>query len=246
VAFQISPDALPTSAATTSGTRRNSEVLWRLRASASTPGLDYAVTFGVPVYAVAATTARTATPKTEAVAAKFRLPARPAAQRAADARIGFSRDTAGRVKFDFPAARNPKAATMITFFGLLFAGAAAGFLYADGGLFFPIVFGGVGALILLGASRMWLLGRSVIVNQGSVEIRWRMAGLGGSRAIAKESIQAVNYDTNTQVGSTPYYRVRLDVSGGNSVVVGAGLLQADAKWIAAETSAALGIESASA
>ena len=127
----------------------NDYVLWRLALSAAVPGVDYQSVFEVPVFRTSASdTAPTdedrRTGAEQALSlAEYRQPP--------DSRISVSRNRRG-VELSFPAARNPGAASSLAVFTLLWVGIVAALIRFHVPLFFPVVFGAFGLLLLVGAS----------------------------------------------------------------------------------------------
>ena len=142
----------------------NNRVLWRLRLSATVPGVDYESQFEVPVF-------RTPASDQPLSADEERITQDPLAgaeyQQPADSRIVVTSNRRG-TEILFPAARNPGAATSLTFFLLLWLGCIALQLYFRAPLVFPIVTGLFGLLIFIGVLDLWLQVSRVTVDAGTL------------------------------------------------------------------------------
>jgi hypothetical protein len=232
VAFRLPADAHPCD-----DTDSKNRVLWRLLLSADTPGVDYEAQFEVPVF-------RTSASDQPLSAEEERLTKDPLAgagyQQPADSRIVVTLNRRG-TEVLFPAARNPGAATSITFFLLLWLGCIALQMYFRAPLVFPVVTGLFGVLILIGVLDLWLEVSRVTVDAGT--LTWATGYLfpGRERALHGSEIADVIASTGMQAGRTVYYDVTVVQKNGKKIKVGHSVRdKREADWLAATIKKALG------
>ena len=235
-AFAIPGDAEPCDA----GDPRN-QVLWRLRVSASVPGVDYESTFEVPVFRTAASEL----PGTDTdgaveplVPADYRQPP--------ESRIQVSATRRGTVIL-FPSARNPGAAAGLTAFLALWLGAIGAMLALGAPVFLPVIFGLFALLMLWGVLEMWLRTTRVSSDGNSVVVASGYLAPSGERRFSRAEIAGVRTKIGMQAGETVYYDLQLRRADGKAVTVGHGIRdKREAEWLAATLSDALGLAPVSA
>ena len=232
VAFRLPADAQPSD-----DSDPNNRVLWQLRLSAVTPGLDYESQFEVPVF-------RTSASDQPLSAEEERITQDPLAgagyQQPADSRIVVTSNRRG-TEVLFPAARNPGAATSLSFFLLLWVGCIALQMYFRAPLVFPIVTGLFGVLILIGVLDLWLEVSRVVVDGGI--LTWATGYLfpGRERTLHGSEIAAVTASIGMQAGPTVYYDVTVHQKNGKKIKVGHSVRdKREAEWLAAAIKTALG------
>lgn len=232
VAFRLPPEA-----EACDDTDSNNRVLWRLRLSATVPGVDYESHFEVPVF-------RTSASDQPLSADEERITQDPLAgtgyHQPADSRIVVTANRRG-TEVLFPAARNPGAATSLTFFLLLWLGCIALQMYFRAPLVFPIVTGIFGLLILIGVLDLWLEVSRVTVDAGT--LTWATGYLfpGRERALHGSEIADVIASTGMQAGRTVYYDVTVVQKNGKKIKVGHSVRdKREADWLAATIKKALG------
>ena len=234
IGFQI-PAGVRGSDPTTS----NDYVLWRLSLSAAVPGVDYQSVFEVPVFRTSASDTAPTDEDRRAGAeqglslAEYRQPP--------DSRISVSRNRRG-VELSFPAARNPGAALGLTAFTLLWVGIVAVLIRFHVPLFFPVVFGAFGLLLVVGTLELWLTVSRVVVNKGSISVAQGYLYPGSEKTIASAQIASVITKTNMQAGSRPYYDVILVTTAGKQIAAGRWVRdKREAEWLAATMKQELGL-----
>ncbi|HEX6105808.1 MAG TPA: hypothetical protein VFZ26_09505, partial [Gemmatimonadales bacterium] len=156
--------AIPADAEPCDDSDPRDSVLWRLRAEASMPGVDYESTFDVPVFRTAASDtpasgSEPGTPEEPYLPADYRQPPQ--------SRIRVTTNRRG-TEVHFPAARNPGAAAGATAFLAIWVGAIALMLGLGAPILFVIVFGLFGLLILWGVLELWLRVTRVTAEPGSL------------------------------------------------------------------------------
>ena len=232
VAFRLPADAV----ACDDG-NPNNRVLWRLQLSGEVPGVDYAAQFEVPVFRTSAT-GQPLSPEEE------RITQDPLAgasyQQPADSRIVVTSNRRG-TEILFPAARNPGAATSVTFFLLIWLICIGLQLYFRAPMVFPIITGLVGILILISALDLWLGVSRVAVDAGT--LTWATGYLvpGRERTLHKSDIADVLATIGMQAGTTVYYDVSVVKENGKKVKVGRSVRdKREAEWLARRIREGLG------
>ncbi|MGZ8398359.1 MAG: hypothetical protein ACXWWN_04905 [Gemmatimonadales bacterium] len=232
VAFRLPADAEPCD-----GTDSNNRVLWRLRLSATVPGVDYEAQFEVPVF-------RTSASDQPLSAEEERITGKPLAgtdyEQPADSRIVVTSNRRG-TEVLFPAARNPGVATSVTFLLLIWLGCIGLQLYFRAPLVFPILTGLVGVLILISVLDLWLGVSRVTVDAGT--LTWATGYLvpGRERTLHASEIADVITSIGMRAGTTVYYDVTVVRKTGKKVKVGSSLRnKREAEWLAGRIKKALG------
>jgi hypothetical protein len=228
---------LPADAEACDDSDSNNRVVWRLRLSAIVPGVDYEAQFEVPVFQTSASDQ----PRS---ADEERIIQDPLAgagyQQPASSRIVVTSNRRG-TEVLFPAARNPGAATSLTFFLLLWLGCIALQMYFRAPLVFPIVTGIFGLLILIGVLDLWLQVSRVTVDAGT--LTWATGYLfpGRERTLHASEIADVIASIGMQAGTTAYYDVAVVRKTGKKIKVGHSVRdKREAEWLAGMLKKALG------
>jgi hypothetical protein len=224
VAFAIPADAVP-SDPRAGGDR----VLWRLEVTGEVPGVDYAAAFEVPVFH----TAVSDTPRTEAERALDATVLAPADYRQpAGSPIQVSTTRRG-TEIYYPA-RNPGMAAGLTVFAAIWLGAIALMIAVHAPIFFPIVFGLFGLLLVYLVLDAWLGVTRVTAERGRVTVATGWLTPRREQALRADEISEVAIRIASQAGNTPYYEVSLVTSTGKRVAAGQGIRdKREAEWLAA-------------
>jgi hypothetical protein len=220
---------LPTDAQACNDTDSNNRVLWRLQLSGSVPGVDYESRFEVPVF-------RTSASDQPLTIDEQRLTQDPFAgaeyQQSADSRIVVTSNRRG-TEVMFPAARNPGAATGVTFFLLLWLGCIALQMYFRAPIVFPIVTGIVGLLILISVLDLWLQVSRVTADAGTLTWATGYLSPGRERTLHGSEIADVTTLIGMQAGTTVYYDVAVVGKNGKKIRVGRSVRdKREAEWLA--------------
>ncbi|MEA2722970.1 MAG: hypothetical protein QOH59_741, partial [Gemmatimonadales bacterium] len=230
---------LPADSVACDDTNPNNRVLWRLQLSAEVPGVDYGAQFEVPVF-------RTSASDQPLSQEEERITQDPLAgtdyEQPADSRIVVTSNRRG-TEVLFPAARNPGAATSLTFFLLLWLGCIALQMYFRAPLIFPIVTGLFGLLIFIGVLDLWLTVSRVTVDAGT--LTWATGYLvpGRERTLHASEVADVIAAIGMQAGTTVYYDVAVVRKNGKKIKVGSSLRnKREAEWLAGRIRQALGSE----
>ncbi|HYC33637.1 MAG TPA: hypothetical protein VEB59_15210 [Gemmatimonadales bacterium] len=227
--------AIPSDAEPCDASSPRDRVLWRLRASASVPGIDYETGFEVPVFRTAVTETAPAVeagpPAASAVPADYRQPP--------DSRIRVTSNRRG-TEILFPPARNPGVAAGLTAFFVVWAGAIAFMTAVGAPIFFVAVFGAIGALVLWGVLELWLRVTSVKAEGGAVVLGSGYLGPARERRFGPGEITDVRTKIGMQSGESAYYDLVMVRADGKKVTAGRGIRdKREAEWLAATLRASL-------
>jgi hypothetical protein len=228
---------LPADAPACDDTNSSNRVLWRLLLSATVPGVDYQSRFEVPVF-------RTAASDQPLSADEQRITQDPLAgagfQQPADSRIVVTSNRRG-TEVLFPAARNPGAATSLSFFLLLWLGCIALQMHLRAPLVFPIITGILGLLIFVGVLDLWLGVSRVTADAGTLTWAAGYLSPGRERTLHASEIADVTASIGMKAGATVYYDVAVVRKNGKKIRVGRAVRdKREAEWLAATIKNALG------
>jgi hypothetical protein len=123
-------------------------------------------------------------------------------------RIKVSDGPEGR-EFYFPAARNVGTALFLTSFTFCFTGAAGAMFYFHAPIFFPIIFGIVGVLMIYGVFNMWFRSVRITVNSTTVRVRKSWLIFSRTRDFSAGDYTRFTTKTGMQSGSTIFTDIRL-------------------------------------
>ena len=224
VAFRLPADAQPCDASDP-----NNRVLWRLRLLATVPGVDYESQFEVPVF-------RTSASDQPLSVEEEQITKDPLAgagyQQPADSRIVVTSNRRG-TEVLFPAARNPGAATSLSFFLLLWLGFIGLQMHFRAPLVFPIVTGIFGLLILIGVLDLWLQVSRVTADAGTLTWATGYLSPGRERTLHGSEIADVIASIGMQAGTTVYYDVAVVRKNGKKIKLGHSVRdKREAEWLA--------------
>ncbi|MEP6688673.1 MAG: hypothetical protein ABJC36_10020, partial [Gemmatimonadales bacterium] len=196
----------------------------------------YVSRFEVPVFRTAAS----AQPRTEAeqaVAASTAV--RADYRRPAGSRIQVSRTRRG-TEIYFPAARNPGMAAGLTVFTLIWTGATWATIAFGAPLFFPVVFGAFGLLLMFMVIDQWIGVTRVTADRIGVTVASGWIVPRGERTLRAAEVAEVTTKIGGQAGRTPYYNVVIVTSAGKRIPGGSGIAdKREAEWLAATVLEAL-------
>jgi hypothetical protein len=217
----------------------NDRIVWRLKLSASVPGVDYDSVFEVPVFRTDASD-RPPSPDDERlrqdqmVTAEYRQPS--------DSRITVVTSRRG-TEIVFPAMRNPGVAIGSAVFTLLWTGIVAALVYFGAPLVFPIVFGIFELLLVWGTLQIWLGVSRVTLDAETLAVASGYVYPGRERRLAAREIADVTTAIGMQAGPTPYYDVVILRKDGKKVTAGRSIRnKREAEWLAVTIKGALGLE----
>ncbi len=224
----------------TNETNYYDQVIWRLEAVAEVSGIDYKTQFEAPVFKTAES--RPAEAEEESAAGYAPAAAMPFDPTRSSIEVRPS--TLGGTEYCFGAARNVGAAISLTVFFFIWMGAIWLQLYLGAPLFFPIVCGLLGAVLLLFVIDLWFSSTTVVIESGMVKIKRTTLGIGGTKQIPCSDISDVQIKIGMQQGQTAtqsakaYYDIKIHRKNGKKVSAGRNLRdKREAEWLAAEMKA---------
>jgi len=159
VLFNVPFDCKP---ATTLSSSRS--IVWRLDVSAKMPGTDYAAQFEVPVFKTVAS--RADAPKVPDPTAAYEKPVEAALPRGITVRFTAS----GGTEFIFAAARNRSICVGLTLFTLIWTISVVAMIKFKAPIGFPIVFGFIDVLLVLGVVGAWTGASRVVADLSGLRI----------------------------------------------------------------------------
>ncbi|HEY2329635.1 MAG TPA: DUF3592 domain-containing protein [Verrucomicrobiae bacterium] len=123
-------------------------------------------------------------------------------------RIKISDGPEGR-EFYFPAARNVGTALFTTLFMVVFNGTAVFMFHLHAPILFPIVFGLVGVLLILGTFSVWFKSSRVTINSASVRLTNHWLIFSRTREFPAGDYARFATKTGMQSGSTIFTDIKL-------------------------------------
>ncbi len=213
------PAGQPESDAEQSGDRYH---LWRLNLKAELPGADLDRDFEIPVYATGAVS--TALP--ERIVESVRVEQDKIDEQSVKERMQIDYSAAGR-SIRYPTGRNVTSALGAFVVGALFAGAGWFIVAKENETLFGVIFGGVGALIALGALYLALNSLQVYREGSHLKAVRRVLGIPVSRkSVRGDDVVRISKDSKmqTQSGRTHvmHYSIYVHDGAGQKVCVGEG------------------------
>jgi len=187
--------------------RGDESVFWRLEAKSKMRGPGFHAIFDLPVFKVAgAATADEAGADNDPTAA-LEAPIEEI-RREEHSRIQVTDGPNGR-EFYFPPARNVGAALFTTLAMLFFNGVAVGTHYLHAPVIFPIVFGLVGVLMILGTFSMWFKSSRVTIDSTAVRVINHWLIFSRTRQFPTGDIERFASRQGMQMGSQVFADIRL-------------------------------------
>jgi hypothetical protein len=234
---------IPYDAPETDGSNPNSEVFWRLTASAALPGLDFRACFRVPAFKTATSDPAITMESIDAVETTHLAGAKPD-----NAKIVMGASGEGGIQFHFGPARSSRMAAAFTLFGMLFLGAGIFWGRLIGGAFtwfvgviplFVLAVLGIGLLLV--AISLWFGQTDINVVNRSLRIRSSCLGFSRSRSVNAAEIKTFEIYPAMHQGDQVWYDLRLHLSNGGTVTAGSGLEKSEAEWFEGELKKDLGL-----
>lgn len=223
---------LPADQPPSDDTDPENRVLWRLRAQADVPGVDFSALFEVPVFRVATGTH-----------APEQGPAVSEAAEPADWRRTGVEPRYGAEGFEyyFAPARNKGIASGLTLIALVFSGATAALWLADQ-LLMALIFGLFSLILLWASLHTWLIRSRLVPGHGRLRMRRGYTASGKLRDIGAADISAITFEPGMRAGHTQYYDLIAELAGGRRIRL-ADMLRGrrDTGALARHLSAAIGL-----
>ena len=191
-------------------TAGNVSIFWRLEARSKLCGPDFHAIFDLPVFQVVGTeTAENGETETEEADPTAALQASvEEIRRDENSKIKISDGPDGR-EFYFPAARNIGTALFVTLFMLVFNGAALLTHYLHATIVFPIVFGLVGVLMILGTFSLWFKSSRITINPAGVRAVNRYLLFSRTRQFPADDVARFATKTGMQSGTQIFTDIKL-------------------------------------
>ena len=210
-------------------------VLWRLGARATTPGIDYAATFEVPVFRTAESAEAPSPEVVErhlAELAEYRLPD-GAPVRVTEAGQGL--------RVDFPMGRNRAVALGLTLFVAMWSGFLVLMVQLGAPWFFLLVFGAFNLLLLGIAATLWLERTTIEAGGEGLRITRGFGPFARTLRFRADEVARVEAKVGMTAGSRAYFDLKLVFADQSSIGAGSGLSdRRQAEWVAARVMRALG------
>jgi hypothetical protein len=234
VRFQIPFESSPTDDANS----RN-QILWRLETRSEEPGIDFSATFEVPVFK----TERSSPSLTEEKVARESSGVPGVAPPEPPPRLEIRTGAEGGTEYVLPAKPNLRGSLGLGIFTLIWTGVVVLIALADAPLLFVVVFGAFDLLFIGGLVSMNFLSDTILVEAESVSVRHRVFGFLNGTRLPRRSISRVKAVNISQSGTTSYWTVAFEQTGGK----GARLWQMlnerrHAEWLAHELRKAIGLK----
>ena len=218
----------------TDGRNPRDAIVWRLRMSAETPGVDFSAAFEIPVFQ----TALSADTVTAPVEHLFSDAAEPADWRHTGAEVRYGSDG---MEYYVPPARHRGLASTLTLMAVVF-GAVAAFLWSESEIFMAAIFGLAALLLAWAASHMWLIRSRMVPASGRLRFHRGYRDAGSLRELPAHRIRAFEIKPGVRSGNTQYYTLIASTTDGGKVKL-ADLLEGrrDTENLARILSEAVGI-----
>jgi hypothetical protein len=233
---------IPYDTSETDGSNPDTEVFWRLTASAVLPGLDFRARFRVPVFKTATSDPSITTESIDAAETTHLAGSKPN-----HAKIIMGASNEGGVQFHLGPARNKGIAAAFTLFGIVFFGAGIFWSRLPGNAFkwfagIPLLIcAAVGLVLLLVAFSLWFGQTDIKVVSRSLRIRSSCLGFSSTRSVNAGEIQRFELYPAMQQGDQVWYDLRLHLSNGGTVTAGSGIEKSEAEWFQSELRKDLGL-----
>lgn len=201
-------------------------IVWKLQLECAVPGVDFDQSWEVPVF-VTADSADTPSP----AAAEWHATGASDKDFDRTSRIHITPLPDGMTLYA-PPARAKKAAAMLTVFTLIWVGITIGMAVFGVPMFFPIVFGFFGLLMVYGSLSLWFGAVRTIARSGEVQVKSTILGMGGTKTIPVKELAAVHLKIGMTSGDTSYYKVVLHTTDGKNTAIAAAIRDKDeARWL---------------
>ncbi|MEZ5278222.1 MAG: hypothetical protein R3F07_17705 [Opitutaceae bacterium] len=215
----------------------NPAIVWRLKAHADLPGVDYAETFEVPVFR-----SRDTVPKERVTDPLAEFQASPDVGSEPVMKGVRIRETAVGVSIDFLPGRNNGSTFGLIVFTAVWTGILYFLLQVDMPRLFPFMWGAFNLILLAGVLSALFYGVRVTTEDRHLTIRHRLILPTVTRSLPPGSVRAVTAQPGMRSGSTQFYKVVVEDHAGHKFHAGGGIREKrDAVWIAERLAMAVGL-----
>jgi hypothetical protein len=198
--------------------------LWRLELDADVPGVDASAQFEIPVF-------RTRESRPELTQASLdtpppeRIDEPPSAL--ASSRIRIFPAEEGGTEIRFPMARNLGAAFGLSLFCMVWWGVTAALIRFGAPILFPIIFGAISLLLLLGFVESWFRWYRIVLQPGRLVSESALLGVVRVRDLAVARIRQIETRSGMQqggaAGTKVWYDLVLHTDEGRKIVLASGI-----------------------
>jgi FtsH-binding integral membrane protein len=229
VVFNIPFECAPT--ATHSGSR---STVWRLHARATVPGNDYIAEFEVPVFKTAQSRVDAA-PVSDPAAA-YEKPIDAESSRGVRIRPAAT----GGTEFHFAAARNKRMAFGLTMFTAFWVGGVVLMIRFHAPILFPIIFGLIAVLLVLGIIGMWTGASHVVAGREGLAVTHWYCFWSWKRMLPAADVERVELKIGMSAGAAAYYDLMATTTAGKKEKLASSIEgKRQAEWLAQEIRNAL-------
>ncbi|MCC6142715.1 MAG: DUF3592 domain-containing protein [Candidatus Hydrogenedentes bacterium] len=183
----------------------NRELVWRLKAEAETPGVDYGADFEVPVFR---------TPESDpnfvlddSAIAEYLAPDDD--KHFASQGIQIIELPGERLQLYFPPMRYKGMSILLLIMALIFGGVGIGLFIGSAPWLFALIFTLAGALLLWGALYTLLAASRVTVDFDSIRIQRGLLAMGREQTIPKSDIASIESSSSMTYGSQQLWDILL-------------------------------------
>ena len=225
VLFQIPYKCKPTDESD-----ENNEILWKLTASAKTPGLDFSTSFDVPVFKTDESDPDFVVDRE--LIKEYSVKEDPDRDlREAGVRKTIS-PTGEGIRLVFPMARTPGMASILTLMGCVFGAVPVVMYHLEAPLIaniiFGVVFGAFGLLFFLGGVETWFYRSVVDVSRSKMTVAGGLFGFGRPRRITASEIEKFVPKSRMSSGQgqskKTYYDIDVILASGKKITAGKRIL----------------------
>jgi hypothetical protein len=217
VLFQIPYECRPSDE-----TDLNNQTIWRLEASAKTPGLDYKSRFEVPVFK---------TPQSDpafkvdrSLIAQYEAPVTPDRVFHEAGLVKTASPSGEGFRLVFPMARTPGMALMWMVMGLIFGGAPIAMYYMSApwiiNIAFGVVFGAVGLLLLMVSADTWFYRSVVDVSPAGLTVVGGWLGFGRETRINAANIEKIEPVNRMNANAKVWYDIQVVCRPSKKITIG--------------------------
>jgi len=212
--------AIPYEALPSDDSDSDDQILWRLEAAASVPGVDYKALFDVPVFKTAES--RPDFRLDESLLAPYAAPVDADRELRA---AGVLKSTApgGATRYEFSMARNPATALVLTLLTAIWSGVVVVLVLVEAPIIFPIVFGLIDLFLVHAALDAWFYCSVVDISPSGLSVSRGLFGLGRTQSIDVAEIDRIELKQGVQAGSTVYYDLVVHRRGRKKIKVARSL-----------------------
>lgn len=194
-------------------------ITWRLEVKADIPGVDYLVSFDIPVFK---------TPESspdfkmdESAMSRYEVK-QDSAQTLRDAKLVVSQTTGG-VTVLFPMCRRPGQALMITGIFLIWTAIVVFLARSEAPVIFPIVFGFFDLLLFYGVLDGWFGAARIEIGRGTVSLQSGLFGTGRAQVLQMSEIDRIESAVGPQQGTAVTHLVHVYTKDGKKHDAGRAL-----------------------